>query len=98
MVGLGLHTWEMTSEVDARGYYVLQKHVLIIFEFAGVHKASLERFNSDNILFGMDITREANSDSFHVVLDSVMGMSGEFSATSGIITGVLPCTSDGKAI
>src|SRR5438067_12714001 len=33
-VDLTLHTWEMTSEVDAKGYFVLRKHVLVAFHFA----------------------------------------------------------------
>ena len=93
-----LHTWEMTSEVDAKGYYVLRKHVLVAFHFAGVHDASLDRFGSGNILFGMEITRTGDSASLHVVLDSVMDMSGEFSAASGEVVSVVPCTSDGEAI
>ena len=97
-VDLTLHTWEMTSEVDAKGYFVLQKHVLVAFHFAGVHDVSLQRFDSGNILFGMDITRDGAASSFHVELDSVMDMSGSFAATSGEIVSVLPCTSDGKAI
>ncbi len=97
-VDLVLHTWEMTSEVDAKGYYVLRKHALVTFRFAGVHDASLERFDSGNILFGMEITRAGNTDSFHVELDSVMDMSGDFSATSGEVLSVVQCTSDAKAI
>ena len=97
-VDLTLHTWEMTSEVDAKGYFVLRKHVLVAFHFAGVHDASLERFHSGNILFGIDITRDGDANSFHVELDSVMDMSGSFAARSGGVVSVLPCTSDGKAI
>jgi hypothetical protein len=97
-VDLTLHTWEMTSEVDAKGYYVLRKHALVALRFAGVHRASLERFDSGNILFGMDITRAGAADSFHVELDSVMDMSGDFSATSGEILSVIPCTGDAQAI
>ncbi len=97
-VDLVLHTFEMTSEVDAKGYYVLHKHVLVTFRFTGVHDASLQLFDSGNILFGLDITREGDAGSFHVELDSVMDMSGDFSATSGEIVSVVPCTSGGKAI
>src|SRR4051812_35487825 len=97
-VDLVLHTFEMTSEVDAKGYYVLHKHVLVTFHFAGVHDAALQRFDSGNILFGMNITRPDGAGCFHVELDSVMDMSGDFSATSGEIVSVAPCTSDGKAI
>jgi hypothetical protein len=95
---LVLHTFEMTSEVDAKGYYVRHKHVLVTFHFAGVHDAALERFDSGNILFGMDITRPDAAGSFRVELNSVMDMSGDFSAASGEIISVVPCTSDGKAI
>ena len=97
-VDLTLHTWEMTSEVDAKGYYVLRKHALVAFRFAGVHDASLERFGSGNTLFGMDITRAGDADSFRVELNSVMDMSCDFSATSGEVVSVVPCTSDAKAI
>ena len=97
-VDLVLHTFEMTSEVDAKGYYVLHKHVLVTFRFAGIHDASLRQFDSGNILFGLDITRAGDVGPFHVELDSVMDMSGDFSATSGEIVSVVPCTSDGKAI
>jgi hypothetical protein len=97
-VDLVLHTFEMTSEVDAKGFYVLHKHVLVTLHFAGVHDASLERFDSGNILFGLDITRPGDKSSFRVALDSVMDMSGDFSAASAAIVSVVPCTSDGKAI
>jgi len=95
---LTLHTWEMTSEVDAKGYYVLRKHALVAFRFAGVHAASLERFDSGNILFGLNITRASDADSFHVELNSVMDMSGDLSATAGEVVSVTPCTSESKAI
>ena len=97
-VDLVLHTWEMTSEVDTKGYYVLQKHALVTFRFAGVHAASLERFDSGNILFGLNIARAGDADSFHVELDSVVNLSDDFSATAGEIVSVTPCTSEDKAI
>ena len=31
-----IHTWEMTSEVDARGYYVHQKNVIVSFFLEGL--------------------------------------------------------------
>lgn len=97
-VDLVLHTFEMTSEVDAKGYYILNKHILVTFHFDGVHDASLERFDSGNILFGLEITRPDAANSFHVKLDSVMDMPGDFSATSGQVVSVVPCISATKAI
>jgi hypothetical protein len=95
-VDLVLHTWEMTAEVDANGYFVNRKHALVNFHFAGVHSAALERFSSGNILFGLYITREPDADSFRVELHSVMDMSGSFAAKSGEVISVRPCTTDGK--
>jgi hypothetical protein len=97
-VTLTLHTWEMTSDVDAKGYFVLRKHALISFHFTGVQDASLDRFDSGNILFGMNITRGANNSSFQVELDSVMDMSGSFTASIGEVVSLVQCTHDGKAI
>jgi hypothetical protein len=96
-VDLVVHTWEMTPEVDSKGYYVLRKHVLITFRFTGVHHASLDDFDSGNILFGMAITRPESDVSIRVELDSVMDMSGAFSAESAEIVSVVPATASGVA-
>lgn len=96
-VDLVLHAFEMTDEVDEKGYFVLRKHALVTFHFAAVHDASLERFDSDNTLFALDITRASDARAFRVELDSVIDKPGDFSATSGEIVSVVPCTSEGEA-
>jgi len=58
----------------------------------------MDSFKSGNILFGLKIFRCSDPDWFHVELESVMDMSGSFSARTGEIVSVIPCTSDGKAI
>ena len=93
---LSLHTWEMTSELDARRYFVLRKHTLITFRFDGIQDADMDSFCSKNILFGMEILPDDAGSLFRVVLDSVMDMSGSFSARRGEIVSVVPCTPDGK--
>jgi hypothetical protein len=98
IVNLTLHTWEMTSEVDAKGYFVLRKHVVIAFYFADVHDIALEPIASGNILFDMSIARDNEADSFVVNLNSVMDISVSFAARSGEVVSVLPCTNDGKPI
>ena len=62
-VEVTLHTWEMTSEVDAKGYFVLQKHVLISIRFFDVFDVQMEHFGTDNILFGMYITDDTQHSS-----------------------------------
>ena len=96
-LGFTLHTWQMTNEVDAKGFYVLQKHALVSFRFHDIHDVDMDKFRSGNILFGMELIPNADFSSFGVELDSVMDMSGSFSARSGEVISVIPCTSDGKA-
>lgn len=95
-LGFILHTWQMTDEADAKGYFVLQKHALVSFRFDGIHDANMDSFRSGNILFGMEIFPGTDGSSFRVVLNSVMDMSGSFSARKGEVVSVIPCTSDGR--
>ena len=95
-ISLTLHTWIMTDQVDAKGYFVLRNHALVSFCFGSIHDVQMDTFRSGNILFGLEISPCADPASFHVELDSVMDMSGLFSARSGEVVSVLPCTSDGK--
>jgi hypothetical protein len=96
-ISVTLHTWLMTDEVDANGYFVLRNHALVSFRFGSLQDVQMDAFRSGNILFGLEISPCSDPASFHVELDSVMDMSGSFSACSGEVVSVIPCTSDGKA-
>lgn len=90
-VELQVEAWEMTSEVDSRGYFVLIKRHEIGFRFAGISSAELDDFTPDNILFELGFSPIAHFQStgqFHVNLDSAMGgdLCGRFAATSGAVT------------
>lgn len=56
-----IHVFEMTSEVDARGYYVLRKHTLVTLRFADILLSNLRWFNHQNSLSGLRIF-QAESD------------------------------------
>lgn len=90
-----LHAWQMTNDVDARGFFVLQNHALVTFRFSGLHDVRMDAFRSGNNLFGFQISLSAGPASFDVELDSNMDMSGSFSARSGEVVSVIPCTADG---
>ncbi|HRI37919.1 MAG TPA: Imm50 family immunity protein [Nitrospira sp.] len=96
-LGFTLHTWEMTDEVDEKGLYVLRNHMLVSFRFADIYDVEMEAFKSGNILFGLELVPSSDLSSFHVELDSVMDMSGSFSARSGEVISIYPCTSEGTA-
>jgi len=91
-----VHTWLTTDKADANGYLVLQNHALVSFRFDGIHDAKMNSFASGNILYGIEFFRGSDLSSFRVELDSVMDMSGSFSARSGEVVSIIPCTSDGE--
>jgi len=100
-ITLALHAWEMTSQKDAKGYFVLHKHHVIRFAFRGVTKADLARFIPQNILFELVFSPSADFDAtgkFTVALDSAMGsdLCGSFTANFGEVTAVLPCDERGQ--
>jgi hypothetical protein len=101
-IELTLHGWEMTPEVDERGYFKLIKHHLVRFEFREISDPDLERFESiGNILFGLkfsDAAEFATTGRFNVTLDSAMGsdLCGSFSARTGEALEVLPCDREGR--
>jgi len=75
---LRVHTWEMTKEIDEKGYYVLAKHIVVEFIFEVVSGLSLEGFNEQNVLFGLAI-QKTNS-GFRVTLDNCYGLTGSIEA------------------
>ena len=95
-ISLTLHTWLMTDELDPKGYFVLRNHALVEFRFGSLHDLQMDTFGPGNILSGLEMS-QSNPASFHVELGSVMDMSGSFSARSGEVVSVIPCTSDGRA-
>jgi hypothetical protein len=102
-VDLTVHGWEMTPDVDERGFFKLIKHHLISFVFLGISDAELDQFRAENILFGLGFSslEEFNvAGKFSVTLDSAMGgdLCGSFSARIGEIVEVVPCGSDGRKI
>jgi hypothetical protein len=97
-ITLTLHTWLMTREVDPKGFFVLKNHALVNFRFGDLYNVKMEAFKSENILFTLEISPSLEPSSFNVELDSVMDMSGSFSARSGEIVSIIPCTADGKPV
>ena len=46
----------VTSELDARGYYVLRYHTLATLRFHDISELQMEGFNHQNAIFGLSIT------------------------------------------
>jgi immunity protein 50 of polymorphic toxin system len=75
---LVLHTWEMTKEVDDKGYFVLAKHVVVEFLMNEVTGLSLNGFNGQNVVFGLALERTENG--YRLALEDCHGIAGEIEA------------------
>lgn len=75
---LRVHTWEMTKEVDEKGYYVLAKHIVVEFNFETVFGLSLSGFSQQNVIFGLGI--EKTNSGFRLTLDECYGLAGSIEA------------------
>jgi Immunity protein 50 len=54
---LRIHTWEMTDKVDARGYFVLDKHVVVTITLEEITRIDLVDFNLPGIILDLEIER-----------------------------------------
>ena len=93
-----LHTWQMTKEVDSKGYFVLHKHALVKFYFDGLTDVQMDAFGTGNILFDMSFIKTDQDAEFSVELNSVMAMPGSFNVRNGVVVSVVPCTDGGVPI
>ena len=75
---LRIHTWDMTKEVDEKGYYVLTKHVIVEFVFETVSGLNLTGFNHQNVIFELGI--EKTDSGFRLNLDECYGVAGSIEA------------------
>ena len=89
-----IHVFDMTSQVDKDGYYILRNHHRIVILMTGVIENSLYDEDQKDILFGLEI--EKNDDKFTIIFDSVMDLGGVVKFQGIKVVQVFPCDKDGK--
>ena len=68
----------MTSDVDARGYFVLDKHAVVTFEFEKVQEVDLPGFGPQNVISDLELERVNGV--FLLYLDPCYGPAGSIVA------------------
>jgi|SRR5215831_6751456 hypothetical protein len=53
-----IHLWEITPEVDDRGYLILRHRTLATLRFHDVDSISMQGFNHQNAIFGLHFSTE----------------------------------------
>lgn len=80
---LKIHTWEMTSEVDKAGHYVLTNDVVVDFLIdisAADDSLELYGFSDQNVIFGLSINKDDSA--YELNIDSCYGVGGSIKANN----------------
>ena len=85
-----IQVFEMTSEVDAKGYYVLKNHTEVALSFTKVVVSRLQWFNHQNVLSSLEIDEidPAATRVGDVELPSSFGLEAVFECERAIVTDV----------
>ena len=94
-----LHLWEMTRDLDAKGYFVLVKHTLATIRFHDVLESKIEGFNHQNAILGLDIScgerSEGPSPIFAATFRPAFGLDASLQCMRVEVVDALPCAEDG---
>lgn len=71
---LRIHAFQMTNTVDERGYFALDKHVIVTITLDSVTHVSLSDFNLQGIIGALEVTRVA--DEIQLAWDVSYGVQG----------------------
>jgi hypothetical protein len=87
-----IHVFDMTSEVDAKGYFVLRKRSVVTFRFEGVSNSRFDGFNQQNVLRGLWVERidpAANEGmELRVAMPSIYGVDTSFDCKTARVLGL----------
>lgn len=76
-----IHTWEMSREVDDKGFHVPRKSVVVTFVMDDLNQVRVEGFNHQNVLMGLAVTRTGNG--LRLSFNDSFGMMGAI--TAGVV-------------
>lgn len=99
---LDVHHWELTREVDAKGFLVLRHHTRTTLTFSDVQTVELKGFNQQNAILSLSIKRleraEMPSPYFSVEIQAAFGLEASFTCLGVEVTTTTPCTSEGEPL
>ena len=93
-----IHCWELTNELNEKGFYKLRKHHSVRFEFDMIHEVTLKNFGQQNCVYYITFeeipVEKGKHHLFKVILDSSSNSEyafhGEFTAFAGRVLSVTP--------
>jgi hypothetical protein len=64
----------MTNRVDKKGYYILEKHVMVKFQIEEIRDLELADFNQENVI--SELTLREEKDGYRIELGPCCGLAG----------------------
>jgi len=87
-----IHVWEMTNEVDDKGYLVHRHNTLVTLRFSGIDQFTMDGFNHQNAIMGLSIAPSDDmSGRYQVIFAPAFGIGAEFTCSSISIVEAIPC-------
>jgi hypothetical protein len=80
---LRVHWWVMRDEVDAKGYYVLDKHAIVTFHLRGISKFELQGHSVRSII--LDLRLDQVDEGLRLEITQSYGFSGSITASEVIV-------------
>jgi hypothetical protein len=99
---LDLHHWELTSEVNDKGFLVVKHVTKSKLEFRDVSGFSMNGFNQQNAIFGLSIQRlqdeAGGAKHFKVEIEPDFGMAASFTCCAIEVKESVPSDEEGNPI
>lgn len=99
---LKIHLWELTKEVNAKGFLVLRYHTLAMLRFTDVFEFQMQGFNHQNAIMSLSIRCETRSNGpspyFVVGIDPAFGMGSSFECLGIEIVDAIRCDEEGQPL
>ena len=93
-----IHHWQLTSEVDEKGYFVLDLHTVSTLRFNGISELKMDDFNQQNVIYSLEIENDEglSEDRYPIKVEfgSSFGMEASLRCIS--VEVVDSCASDSK--
>ena len=78
------HTFQMTSEVDAEGHFLLTRHVIVTLTIFDLIEVQLSEFAESGIMYNLDI--EKDNEGTTLSFDSSYGVCGRIKAKRVLVS------------
>jgi hypothetical protein len=89
-----IHVFEMTNQIDAKGFYILKNHTLATIRFTHIGMGEIKWFNQQNVIAELTLEevdpKENDGCHFNVLIESSYGCDAAFGCREIVIAEVEP--------